>query len=92
MIPLIYQPMFASNAPFSEVAMTTLAFPARFRATPRLKAIGHFFADITQGIHDAREIENRYETLSRMSDEALACRGLTRDDVPLVAVTGSKVS
>ena len=72
--------------------MTTLAFPARLRATPRLKAIGRFFADIVEGVHDAREIENRYETLSRMSDEALACRGLTRDDVPQVAVTGRKSS
>jgi uncharacterized protein YjiS (DUF1127 family) len=72
--------------------MTTLAFPSLFRATPRLKAIGRFFAEITQGIHDAREIENRYETLSRMSDEALACRGLTREDIPRVAVTGRKGS
>ena len=72
--------------------MTTLAFPARFHATPRLKAIGRFFADIAAGVHDAREIENRYETLSRMSDEALACRGLTRDDVPQVAETGRKSS
>jgi uncharacterized protein YjiS (DUF1127 family) len=72
--------------------MTTLAFPSLLRAAPRLKAIGRFFADITQGIHDAREIENRYETLSRMSDEALACRGLTREDVPRVAVTGRKAS
>lgn len=72
--------------------MTTLPFPSFVRAVPRLKAIGRFFADITQGIHDAREIENRYETLSRMSDEALACRGISRDDVPLAAVTGRKSS
>ncbi len=72
--------------------MTTLAFPPLFRAAPRLKAIGRFFAGIFEGLHDAREIENRYETLARMSDEALACRGLTRDDVPLVAVTGRKGS
>lgn len=76
------------NAPSSEVPMTTIAFPTLARATPRLKAIGRFFADITQGIHDAREIENRYETLSRMSDEALACRGISREDIPRVAVTG----
>ena len=72
--------------------MTTLAFPSLRRAAPHLKAIGRFFAGISEGVHDAREIENRYETLSRMSDEALACRGLTRDDVPLAAVTGSKGS
>ena len=84
--------MLASNAPFSEVPMTTLAFPTLFRAAPRLKAIGRFFADIAGGLHDAREIENRYETLSRMSDEALACRGISRDDVPLAAVTGRKSS
>jgi uncharacterized protein YjiS (DUF1127 family) len=72
--------------------MTAISLSALVRATPRLKAIGRFFADITQGIHDAREIENRYETLSRMSDEALACRGISRDDVPLAAVTGRKSS
>ena len=72
--------------------MTTLAFPSLARATPRLKAIGRFFSEIVEGVHDAREIENRYETLSRMSDEALACRGITRDDVPRVAVTGRKGS
>ena len=72
--------------------MTTLTFPSLLRATPGLKAIGRFFTGISEGIHDAREIENRYETLSRMSDAALACRGLTRDDVPQVAVTGRKAS
>ena len=72
--------------------MTALAFPHFIRSAPGLKAIGRFFAGISEGIHDAREIENRYETLSRMSDEALACRGLTRDDVPQVAVTGRKGS
>ncbi len=68
--------------------MTTLAFPSLLRATPGFKAIGRFFAGIAEGIHDAREIENRYETLSRMSDEALACRGISREDIPRVAVTG----
>lgn len=72
--------------------MTTLVFPALVRAVPWLKAIRHFLGEIADGIHDAREIEYRYETLSRMSDEALACRGLTRDDIPLVAVTGRKGS
>jgi uncharacterized protein YjiS (DUF1127 family) len=72
--------------------MTTLAFPSLARAAPLLKAIRDFFGEIADGIRDAREIENRYETLSRMSDEALAYRGITREDVPLVAVTGRKRS
>ncbi len=72
--------------------MTTLAFPAFVRAALRLKTIGRFFGEIAGGVRHARQIESRYETLSRMSDEALACRGLTRDDVPLIAVTGRKGS
>ena len=68
--------------------MTSITFPTLLRASPRLKAIGRFFSNIVEGLRDAREIESRYDALSRMSDEALACRGISREDIPRVAVIG----
>ena len=67
--------------------MTALTL-ALARETPRLKAIARFFADLIAGIREAREMQQRYETLSRLSDAALARRGLTRADIPHTAVTG----
>lgn len=39
-------------------------------------------------VGEGRRIASRYETLSRLSDEALARRGLTRADVARAAVEG----
>ncbi|QIB32983.1 DUF1127 domain-containing protein [Ancylobacter pratisalsi] len=46
--------------------------------------VGAFFDAIGEGHRIAR----RYETLSRMSDAALARHGLTRQDIARVAVNG----
>ncbi len=67
--------------------MTALTL-ALARETPRLKAITRFFADLIAGIREAREMQRRYETLSRLSDAALARQGLTRADIPHAVVTG----
>jgi uncharacterized protein YjiS (DUF1127 family) len=68
--------------------MTTLTFANLTREVPWLAAIGRFFADLAAGIHEGREIETRYFALSRLSDAELAQRGLKREDIARVAVTG----
>ncbi len=67
--------------------MTTLALA--------LKAPATFLADfarnvrlVFEGIAEGKEIARRYDELSRLSDEALAARGLTREDLPLAIVHG----
>lgn len=49
-----------------------------------IEAVGAFFDAVGEGHRIAR----RYETLSRMSDAALARHGLTRQDIATVAVNG----
>ena len=68
--------------------MSALTLATLAREAPRLMAIGRFFADVFAGIREAREIEQRYAMLSRLSDAALARRGLAREDIPRAAVTG----
>ena len=68
--------------------MTALTLATLAREATWLKTIARFFADVVAGIREAREIEQRYVTLSRLSDAALARRGLTREDIPRAAVTG----
>jgi len=41
-----------------------------------------------EAIGEGRRIAQRYETLSRLSDAALAKRGLTRQDIARAAVNG----
>jgi uncharacterized protein YjiS (DUF1127 family) len=48
------------------------------------RAVTNFFTGIAEG----QEIARRYEELSRMSDEALAARGITREELPQAIVTG----
>lgn len=46
--------------------------------------VAHFFEAVGEG----RRIAQRYEALARLSDAALAKRGLTRQDIARVAVSG----
>lgn len=67
--------------------MNTL--PLSRRASPDLfsrvaDGVSAFFDAIAEG----HRIANRYEQLSRLSDAALARRGLTRADIARVAVSG----
>ena len=68
--------------------MTALTLSVLSRGTPWLKAVTRFFADLFAGIREGREMAYRYEALSRLSDAELARRGITRADIPRVAVTG----
>lgn len=67
--------------------MTALALALKTRA-PRFAAFGRYVADVFAGIAEGREMARRYETLSRLSDEALAARGITREELPQAIVTG----
>lgn len=49
-----------------------------------VEGVAAFFAAISEG----RQIASRYEALARLSDNALAARGLTRQDIARVAVNG----
>jgi hypothetical protein len=67
--------------------MNTL--PLSRRASPDLftrvvDGIGAFFDAVAEG----QRIAARYEQLSRLSDAALARRGITRGDIARVAVAG----
>jgi hypothetical protein len=70
-----------------EAQMTTLTLALKAPAS-RLVAAGRYLADILAGIAEGNELARRYETFSRMSDEALAARGLTREELPQAIVTG----
>jgi hypothetical protein len=67
--------------------MTALALVLKSGA-PRLKAFGRFFADLFDGVAEGKDIARRYEELSRLSDAALAARGITREELPQAIVTG----
>ena len=49
-----------------------------------VEGVSAFFEAVSEG----RQIAQRYEALSRLSDAALAKRGLTRQDIARAAVNG----
>lgn len=63
--------------------------------TLAIKAPVSFFAELGrsvalffEGIAEGQEIARRYDELSRLSDAALAARGLSREDLPQAIVHG----
>ena len=50
--------------------------------------VGEAVASFFDAIGEGRRIAQRYDALSRLSDAALARRGLTRQDIARAAVTG----
>lgn len=67
--------------------MTALTLALKSRA-PALAAVGHFFSELFAGLAEGQEIARRYEELSRLSDAALAARGITREELPQAIVSG----
>ena len=62
---------------------------------PRLETgSSHSLSEIAvaffEGIVEGREMATRYERLARLSNAELARLGLTRQDIPRVAVNGLK--
>jgi uncharacterized protein YjiS (DUF1127 family) len=68
--------------------MATITLNSSARTASPFRKVFQVFADFVEGAREAREIATRYESLSRLSDNQLAKRGLTRGDVPQAAVTG----
>ena len=66
--------------------MTTAALP-RLTA-PTHHTLGEIAIAFFEGIAEGRQMEMRYERLRRMSNAELARLGLTRQDIPRVAVNG----
>ncbi len=54
----------------------------------RYYAFTRWMSDIIAGARDGMAIWNRYEALSRHTEQDLDRRGLTRDDFPRLAVNG----
>jgi hypothetical protein len=65
--------------------MTTATLPLAPSAAYGLTRLA---ADVFEGIMEGREIATRYERLSRLTNSELARLGLTRQDIPRVAVNG----
>jgi hypothetical protein len=74
---------------FIEVfAMTTIALQFPSGRGTRHVSIFNIMGTWVSAIEDGRRAAQVYESLSRMSDENLAKRGLHRGDLPRVAVFG----
>jgi uncharacterized protein YjiS (DUF1127 family) len=67
--------------------MTALAHAFKTRVS-RFAGFGRYVSNIFTGLAEGKEIARRYEELSQLSDEALAARGITRDELPQAIVTG----
>ena len=59
-------------------------------AAPRRRSMARHVARVLAGIRDGGEMQTRYEQLAHMSNSDLAKRGLTRDDIMRVVLTGRK--
>jgi hypothetical protein len=63
--------------------MTTLALSALINSTPRLLTRAFDYSSgLLNGIGEARAMATLYRDLAGMSDDALAARGLKRQDIP----------
>jgi len=50
-------------------------------ALPSFDGLGHFFSQVVAAFTGAQAAARVYERLSRLSQQELAARGLTRDDI-----------
>jgi uncharacterized protein YjiS (DUF1127 family) len=67
--------------------MTTLAINHLLRQTPAaLYRAGQRISEFLDGIEEARAMAELFKSLSRMSDDQLAERGLRREDIPRAIV------
>jgi hypothetical protein len=69
--------------------MTTLSQPAFAHQHPFLNALAQLARDIIAGRRDGLALQDRYEALSRLSNRELTQRGLTRADIPRLALIES---
>ena len=66
--------------------MTTVTITAQTDVGTQLSPILDFFAEFRAGIQDGRQIEKRYQMLSRMTSSELEAIGMTRSDIARVAL------
>jgi hypothetical protein len=63
--------------------MTTLVLSSLFDTTSRLlNGLGSYWTELLTDIHKGRAMALLYRTLSGLSDDELAARGLRREDIP----------
>ena len=63
--------------------MTTIVISQLINGAPGfLHRLGQRISAFFEGIGEARAMAETFKTLSRMSDEQLARRGLKREDIP----------
>jgi len=67
--------------------MTALALAFKAPAS-RFAAFSRSVSAFFTGVAEGQEFARRYDELSRLSDAALAARGITRDELPQAIVTG----
>jgi len=67
--------------------MPRLAASTAATATAPSRLLG-LAAIVFEGIKEGRDIERRYDLLSRLTNSELARLGLTRQDIPRAAVNG----
>jgi uncharacterized protein YjiS (DUF1127 family) len=71
--------------------MATLAFPSRAQHnTSFFESLRSTLTTFARGVQDGLDMADRYHALSRMSDDQLARRGLTRADITRAALLGSE--
>jgi hypothetical protein len=87
---LVYQAyiVLKTNPTIPEDTMSTITLNSPARSASPFRKVFQVFAEFVEGAREARAIATRYESLSRLSDNQLAKRGLTRNEVPQAAVTG----
>jgi hypothetical protein len=57
-----------------------------------LQRLDNGFRAFFEGIQDARTLAHRFETLSRLSNDELAARGLKRADIPQAVFASARIS
>lgn len=69
--------------------MTTITFTSRAQhRTGLLDSVLGGLATFIEGIREGRDMASAYNRLSRMSDDELRKRGLTRGDIGTAVATG----
>jgi len=70
--------------------MTTLTSTLRGDSAP-LRTFFRSISDLFEGIREGREMAQRYNELSRLSDAELSRQGIKREDIPNAVLAGRGV-
>jgi uncharacterized protein YjiS (DUF1127 family) len=71
--------------------MATLTYTSRTQHAPSLlESLRNGISAFFHGIQDGMDMADRYHALSRMSDEQLAKKGLTRGNITRAVVLGTR--